>query len=266
RFPDPDHPESAAALAREQWVSGQLDSPHVLKPVSSRDGRRSALYTQLAYRPLRRLAKRVRRKGGLGLREALRFADQLLEVLEALHARGLVHGDLRTGLLLYETRSRALCVAAVAGSDGHGAFGASPRERARHLSYRAPERFSGEAPSVRSDVYAAGVTVYRMLGARYPYGRIRSPDDWRAPRPYVPLTRIKEGVPEEIDRVIARACAADPAERYASAREFAEALRAAARELRAGTPSGPAKASPLWWCLAAGLAGGLAFYLYLTFS
>ena len=265
RFPDPEHPTSAAALAREQWVSGQLDSPHVLQPLPARDGRRSVLYTPLAYRPLRRLAKRIRRKGGLGLRETLRFADQLLEVLEALHTRGLVHGDLRTGLLLYESSRRSLCLAAVAGSDGDAALETPSNERARRLSYWAPERFSGEAPSARSDVYAAGVTIYRMLSARYPYGRIRSPDDWRTPRRYVPLAQIKEGLPEGIDRVLARACAPDPAERYASARELAEALRAAARELAAGAAREPAKPSPLWsWCLVAGLAGGLALYLYLT--
>ncbi|HEX7045692.1 MAG TPA: protein kinase [Burkholderiales bacterium] len=265
RFPDPDHPESAAALLREQWVSGQLDSPHLLKPVPARAGRRSVLYTPLAYRPVRRLAKRIRRKGGLGLRETLRFADQLLEVLEALHARGLVHGDLRTGLLLYETRPRSLCIAAVASSGGGPALEASPSDRAQRLSYWAPERFADEAPSVRSDIYAAGVTIYRMLSARYPYGRIRSPDDWRTPRSYAPLARIKEGLPEGIDRVLARACARDATERYATAREFAEALRAAARELPAGAAREPTQASPFWsWCLAAGLAGGLALYLYLT--
>jgi serine/threonine protein kinase len=91
----------------------------------------------------------------------------------------------------------------------------------------APELFGlRPEPTVRSDIYSAGATLYRMLTGAYPYGKVSS--SGRPPRgEYMPATRLRAEIPEALDRVLTRACALDPEERYETAQEFAEALDAA---------------------------------------
>lgn len=263
RFPDPALRGGARAFLREEWIARRLDDSAILKPLAVRPGRRSALYSVAEYRPTENLAKRIRRKGGLPLDETLPLAQQLLGALEALHRAGVVHGEVRANSLLYDKSRRGLCLVGGGTQRRDTRVEESAGLHSNTLSYWAPELFRKSAPTERSDLYAAGVTIYRMLTAKYPYGRIRSAHDWKQARAYAPAHTHKEGIPAEIDEVLARACAVDPQQRYASAAEFAAALGAvrAAPQPAAAAAGAP----PAWsWWLAAALTGGLLIYLYST--
>lgn len=269
RFPDPSFPNSANAFLREERVARRIESPFVLRPIALRHGRRTALYSAIEYRRTENMAQRIRRKHGLPLPEALKLGEQLLAALETLHAHGAVHGDIRAHNLFYDKFTRQLWILGL-GAEREDTTG-NGREKLRSdtLSYWAPELFRGGNRSERGDIYAAATTIYRMLTAEYPYGKIRSGADWHA-RPAYRTLRERDSALGEIDSILERACAVDPMQRYATVAEFASALnRASARSTAVDTrpplDGRSTTRSGAWsWWLAAGLAAGLAGYLYLV--
>jgi serine/threonine protein kinase len=129
-------------------------------------------------------------------------------------------------------------------------------------SYRAPERFAaqphhavpgvpalGLAADRASDLYACGVTLYQLLTGKFPYGVV---DAFHGPRLGAPTppSQHRRGTPKWLERVLLKACARDPRERYQSADQFLRALEqdaGAALQLplpRLGSPVAP-PGSPL---------------------
>jgi serine/threonine protein kinase len=128
----------------------------------------------------------------------------------------------------------------------------------------APELFAGEAGNESADLYALGVTVYRMFARAYPYGEI---EPFSKPRFGAPasLTARRPDLPAWLDAAIARAIAVDPANRYGDVLEFAFEIENGARS---GRPAAPRKKSlheknPLlfWQGLCAFLLLALIFVL-----
>ena len=102
-----------------------------------------------------------------------------------------------------------------------------PRVRGK-MPYLALEIFKGEEPNERSDLYSAGVVLFEMLAGFNPFhGRETADIYFKILNTSPPSVHAgRDDAPEDLDQVIARALAKDPAERYASASEFAAALRA----------------------------------------
>lgn len=270
RFPDVSHGVSASSFLREESISRRIDSPHILKPVALRPGRRTALYSVIEYRKTESVAKRIRRKSCLPPDEALRLGDQLLATLETLHRQGVIHGDVRPHNLLYDRDKRQLYVfgmmAPATDTDEENGVGV----RSGTLSYRAPELFGKNRPTERSDIYSAGVTIYRMLTEEYPYGKIRPTTD-RGQLIYTSMVQYQEQLPLALDDVIARACAINPADRYQSVAQFAAALSSVQITASITKPGTTLKApSPVdtetrWaWGLAIGVTAALLAYLYFA--
>ena len=266
RFPLADAITSAQAFLREDWAGRHIESPFILKPIAVRPGRRRSLYSAMEHRVTENLAKRIRRKQGLPLSETLRLAGQLLAAVETLHEHGLLGRDIRANNLLHDKINRQLWVPGLGTPRAEAAREHADKARSSILSFWAPELFQDKAISEASDIYAVGVTIYRMLTAKYPYGRIRSPDDWKQRREYTPLNRYQEHLPVELDEVIARACAIDPARRYASVAEFTTALDAVAGKTQnEPAPSAPQRGGAAWpWWVAVAMSAGLLAYLYFA--
>lgn len=268
RFPDPSFPNGAQTFLREERVARRVESPFILRPVPLRQRRRSALYSAIEYRRAESLANRIRRKQGLPLSQTLKLAEQLLAALETLHSHGVIHGDVRAQNMFYDKFTRQLWLLGFGMNHDDAAPDPGDKPRSNILSYWAPELFNGARASERSDIYAAGVTIYRMLSAAYPYGKIRAPGNWRMPRAYRPLQDRLTSLPSTLDRILERACSVDPERRYSSVARFTAALgevRATYQPTR--TPShrqGDTLASRWPWWLAAALVGGLVAYLYFA--
>jgi len=153
--------------------------------------------------------------------------EQLLGALDYSHARGVVHRDVKPGNVLVSEMGVAKI------SD----FGIARIERS-HLTqagemlgtpfYMAPEQFDGQPADERSDVYAAAVIAYEVLCGRRPFeaqGAILMKQILRdAP---AAASTLEPRLPRALDAVLARALAKNAAERYSSASELLEALRAA---------------------------------------
>jgi protein phosphatase len=272
KFPDrscQDDPECARSFLREEWIGRRVDSPSLVKCLRPRPSRRRSLYIVMEYREGEPLAKRIRRKGGLTIDEALRLIEQLLQALEALHGHGVIHRDLRVNHLLYDKAHGRLLVLGLGASQVEALNEGADGSATSAWSYQAPERFEGKPANERTDIYAAGVALYRMITGEYPYGKIRAPR-WDDPQ-YRPMSQYKPDVTEALEAVVRRACEVNPSERFASAAQFASALAREGAALSGnryetqqrvdhGTP-----VSARWtWVAAAALLAGLVAYLVVA--
>jgi len=212
------------AFVRESWIASRVRSPFVGEVLTLDPERQSRLYLALPFYEGETLESRLARRPFLSLTAGLDIAQKLTKGVAALHRAGIIHRDIKpdnvilqpsqgpgsgSGLKLIDFGVARLK------RDGEPADAAQPGTP----SYLAPELFEGRPANEKSDQFALGVTIYRLFGARYPYGEIEpfSRPRFRAP---VPLTQARPDLPSWLDRVIRRAIAVDPEERYHDVLEF----------------------------------------------
>jgi serine/threonine protein kinase len=167
----------------------------------------------------------------LRLPRVLGIADQILQALEAAHAGGVIHADVKSDNFLVDTRLDGDAVtlidfglAMIDGQWGNPGFVSGTPE------YMAPELVAGHPPAVATDLYGVGVILYEMLTGAAPFTGASSQeilfrqleDAVIAPS----LRRPDRGIPAALDEIVLRALHKDPARRFAGARELAAALRA----------------------------------------
>jgi tetratricopeptide (TPR) repeat protein len=186
-----------------------------------------------------------------GLDDASRV-DLLLEVLAGVHhghLRGVIHCDLKPSNLLVDGEGRPYVIDfGVARLESPGEEGgASRRGPAGTWRYMAPEQLGEEPPDLRADVYSLGVVLYELLcqGAPLDFEGSTSVEE-RAEvvqfQPPVPPRRRRPDLPRDLERILLKALAKDPAERYGSVSALADDL---VRERR-GLPVEAAPASGLY--------------------
>jgi serine/threonine-protein kinase len=178
----------------------------------------------------------VRKKREVAFDEAVRLIEQVAEGLEAMHACGLVHRDVKpSNIILGDDGAPRLVdfgLAAHLGSPALRAISGSP-------PYMAPEQARGqwERIDARADVYGVGAVLYYLLTGQPPREG-RTPIevlDQARDEPVVPLRQINPRVPRALERICRKAMAADPRSRYPSAAAMRGALRRY-RLLRRGAP------------------------------
>lgn len=274
KFPNPrlaSEPGYADSFLREEWIGKRIESPYLIKTLPVRPGRRSALYTVMLHQPGENLAARIKRKGKLSVRETLLFGGQLLEVLSQLHKEGVVHGGIRAKNTMIDKKRKQLLLL------GLGTSQIAPLEEmtvnptvttgvssllSGSCSHLAPELFADDPITPQTDIYAAGILLYRMLTGRYPYGRISSKDG-PPDGNMTPASAYNPEVPDWLDQLLAQACALNPHQRMASAADFAEALAGQTDRKPESPVAADAKRRFRWeWLVLPVLAVGLAAYLY----
>lgn len=191
--------------------------------------------------------------------EAVELLSQILEGLEAAHARGVVHCDLKPDnlFLTQDARGQRRIKVLDFGMASVLSAGFSQQELASGMAlgspaYMAPEQWETTAADVRMDVYALAVIGYRLLTGRLPYGRGRMGEvvlgqqEIRPPAPHV----LDPRVPQALSVVVMQALSRRPEERFPSARAFRFAIEESVRNLprepvtleaaapRAAAPSG----------------------------
>lgn len=179
------------------------------------------------------LASRLLREERLSPPEAMEYARQCLAGLEAAHQRGIVHGALHPGkILLEESSGRAVLT-------DLGRFKQAAHDTKTDLAsvlYTPPEVARGAAPDARSDLYALGLVLYRMLAGRMPF-EADSPADVLYQVTYgtpLPLKEAAPDVPKEIGEIVGRLTARDPDARYPNASEALTEVEAVCREWTEG--------------------------------
>ena len=201
-------------------------------------------------------------------REVARLGAQAAEALAYAHAQGVLHRDIKPSNLLLDTQGTLWIT-------DFGLAKAEDSDDLTHtgdlvgtLRYMAPERLRGRADP-RSDVYALGATLYELLALRPAFAdsdRLELME--RIAREVPPSPRRDEPrIPRDLETIVRKAMARDPADRYRSATELAEDLH----RFLGDRPIRARRASPLeglWrWArrnrLVAGLAASIAMLLVL---
>ncbi len=227
KFPKPQVAAVAtihAAFVREAWVGTRITSPWVAHVIELPPGRQTCLYTVMPLYVGELLETRLARTPGVGLEEGRGIAIRLAHAAAALHRAGIIHRDIKPDNVMLEAgASLKLLDLGVVRLPGLEDF--PPDAIPGTTAYMAPEMFAGEAGTVATDVYALGVTMFRTFTGTYPYG---NPDATGAPSLQRPkdLAVLRPDLPAWLAAALARAIAADPAERFADMAEFAHEFEA----------------------------------------
>lgn len=164
------------------------------------------------------LAERLHRQGRLAANEALELAAQCLAGLQAAHARGLIHRDVKPGNILIEREtSRAMLVdfGLVRRLDGSVRMTSTGIVMGT-VDYIAPEQAKGLTVDGRADIYSMGVLLYQLLSGRLPF-TADSPTAMVFQHAYEPPFPLKEAVPdapEPVVELVAHMMAKNPDERH----------------------------------------------------
>jgi serine/threonine protein kinase len=232
-------------FVRESRLAASLEHPNIvpIHEAGEADGR---LFIAMRYVEGTDL-KALLADGPLEIDRTVAIIDQVARALDAAHAKGLVHRDVKPGNVL---------IASAAGADREHAylsdFGLTKRSTSDSgmtgtgqflgtVDYAAPEQFEGKQLDARTDVYSLGCILYECLVGEPPFVRDREVAvmyahmNERPPRP----SMKRAGIPDAVDGVVSKAMTKSPQNRFASAGEVAASARDALRREAPQAPSAP---------------------------
>ncbi len=265
-------PELAAVLGAERFVveiktTASMSHPHIL-PLFDSGAADGFLFYVMPYIDGETLRSRLDRETQLGIDESVRIAREVLDALEYAHAHGVIHRDIKPeNILMQGGRPMiadfgiALAVSAAAGGrmTETGLSLGTPH-------YMSPEQATAEKEITgRADIYSLASVLYEMLTGEPPHmGNSAQQIIMKIiTEPAAAVTKFRKSVPANVADAVAKALEKLPADRFASAREFSEALGNSAFTLVTSTGGvGTTRSSGRWRERAAlPLAAGLALAL-----
>jgi serine/threonine protein kinase/streptogramin lyase len=225
-------PDFRERFARESRLTAAIEHPNVI-PVYEAGEADGRLFIAMRWVEGTDLRSVILREGPIDPERTVAIVEQVAAALDAAHAGGLVHRDVKpANVMLSSAHGREHVylmdfgltkrTASVGGLTRTGAFVGTP-------DYMAPEQIKGEHTDARSDVYALGCLLFNVLSGRPPFDR-----DTEVAKMYAQLhdpppsvVRMVPGTPPGLDAVVSRALAKQPDERYPSAGDLGKAARAA---------------------------------------
>ncbi len=213
-------------FTQEARTLARLEHPHIL-PVHDYGEEDGTTYLVMRYVKAGTLKDLMTRMGSLDLSETARILAQVGGALDYAHSQDVVHRDIKPSNVLIDERGNtfltdfgiAKLVAETAQFTASGAVIGTP-------AYMAPEQGMGQPVDYRCDIYALGVVLYELVTGRVPY-EAETPlavllQHVNAP---LPLPRqIRPDLPETVERVILKALAKQPEERFETAQQMVDAL------------------------------------------
>ena len=262
-----------ARMIRESQAAAAVDHPHII-PVYEAGEADGLVYVAMRYVRGEDAGSLLNRFGPLPFGHAWRIVAQIASALDAAHAHGLIHHDVRpANILLEASEASEASESREAGESGESReagevtprrvgdsepghayladFGMSTAfpsgqivatgQFTGTLDYIAPEQIEGRALDGRADLYSLACTAFELLCGTPPFGQDQGPTLMYA-QLYAPppaATARRADLPAAVDLVLAKALSKNPADRYPSCVQFAEELRAALGRRPPATGSGP---------------------------
>ena len=228
---------------RESKLAASIDHPNIV-PIYDADEVGDVLFIAMRYVEGSDLKEVIRAEGRLDAVRTAAIVGQIASALDAAHARGLVHRDVKPGNVLltpddhvyvsdFGLTKRALSVSGLTATG----------QLVGTIDYVAPEHIKGDVVDGRADVYSLGCVVVECFTGHVPYLRdLEVGVLWaHVEEPPPTVTTERPDLPAEVDDVVASAMAKDRNARTATAGEVASALRSA---LRLEPPTGEVPTRP----------------------
>jgi len=225
--------ELRSRFSREARAAARLDHPNVAK-VHGLHEEKGFLFLVMEFVEGHTLRQALARAGTLPQDQALEYFQQIVSGLEAAHAAGVVHHDIKPSNIMVCPDGRlklldfGLCSLADDPSSTHPVASAAPADGT--TSYLSPEQARGTTGDHRTDIFAAGVVFYEMLTGRPPFRR-ESKEATIEALLHDAVPPLPAHVAKPISRSIERCLRKDPEARFSSARKLRDAVEAARRDL-----------------------------------
>jgi serine/threonine-protein kinase len=264
-------PELAAVLGGERFVveiktTAALQHPHIL-PLFDSGSADGFLFYVMPFIEGETLRDKLNRETQLGIEEAVRITTEVADALDYAHRHGVIHRDIKPeNILLHDGRPMvadfgiALALSAAAGGrmTETGMSLGTPH-------YMSPEQATAEKEiSGRSDIYSLASVLYEMLAGQPPHvgGSAQQIIMKIIAEEAQPVTSLRKSVPPNVAAAVGKALERLPADRFETARAFAEALKDPhfTTGVEAAAQAAAALGARAWWhdwrpwALAAGLA------------
>src|SRR5437899_5985304 len=213
-----------ARFKNEALASGRLNHPAIVGIYEYGENKQLA-YIAMEYVQGRGLRDFLARQERFGLQEVMTIMSRLLDALDYAHEHGVVHRDIKPQNIIMTPDGRLkLADFGIARIDRSsltqvGAIMGTP-------AYMSPDQYAGQQVDRRSDIFSCGVVLYELLTGVKPFeGPTETVGYKICHEPHRNPSEINpQGVPEVFDAILTKALAKKPEDRYASARDFAEAL------------------------------------------
>ena len=243
-------PELAAAIGAERFLSeirttAGLQHPHIL-PLFDSGAAEGLLYYVMPFVEGESLRDRLTRETQLPVADAVRIAGEVAGALDYAHRHGVIHRDIKPENILLHDGAALVAdfgIALAASQAGGGRM----TETGMSLgtpAYMSPEQAMGErAVDARSDIFSLGAVLYEMLVGQPPFtGATAQAIVAKVMTADVPsLSGQRRTVPPAVDRAVHRALERVPADRYATAADFAAALVERSDDVPARSRGGAAR-------------------------
>lgn len=223
--------DTSARFVREAQAIARLSHPHIVMVFDfGEEG--DVAYFVMEFVRGRDLKTALDDGESFSIAETVRIIGELLAALDFAHQHGVVHRDVKPANVMIDAAGHVKLtdfgVARLADSNGErtmaGTMVGTP-------SYMSPEQILGQPVGSRTDIFAVGIILYQCLTGIKPF---LGPGTWAIQKQIVhddpvPPSVARPEIDPAFDAVVAKALAKEPLARFASAAEFADALRAAAK-------------------------------------
>ena len=258
------HPDLAAALGAERFLAeikttANLQHPHIL-PLHDSGAVDGFLFYVMPFVEGETLRARLERERQIPITDAVRIAREVAGALDYAHRHGVIHRDIKPENILLHDGAALVADFGIALAVQHAS---GPRMTQTGLSlgtpqYMSPEQAMGERQiDARSDIYALGAVTYEMLAGDPPFtgSSVQAIVAKVISEKPTSLATVRDTVPPGVEHAVFTALAKLPADRFATAADFAAALASPSFESRTAWSGAHAtrKSNKVVMTLAAGL-------------
>jgi serine/threonine protein kinase len=236
---------------RESQSAANLDHPNIV-PVYAAGEAGGFLYIAMRYVGGGDLRALLETQGQLSLEQAVSIVASVADALDAAHAQGMIHRDVKPANILIDSRNGQqhyyLSDFGIAKIISSGRSLTSAGQIVGTIDYIAPEQINGKAVDGRADLYALGCVLYQCLTGVVPFPRDETAAlMWAHVHDEVsPVITTRPDLPPQLDYIVAKSMAKQPEDRYDTCRDLALALRSlAADPVPAGDSASAVPASSL---------------------
>jgi serine/threonine protein kinase len=238
-------PQFLVRFEREAKQAANLNHPNIVRVYDvGEDG--DLHYIVMEYIEGSNLKEAIVRDAPFPTQQALEIGAQICDAIAYSHTMGLIHRDIKPQNILLDKAGRAKVTDFGIAKSGTAATLTEAGITLGTVHYFSPEQAKGQRVLPQSDIYSIGIVLYEMLTGQIPFDSdnpvaLALKHIEEAP---TPPRRINPNIPPVVERIVLRAIAKDPAQRFASADELSKALRNLEDQAEAGTQAVRSSAPP----------------------